>query len=82
MMSGTVERASLVNSCTAVLAPESINRNRPISIARFFPLSRIAVSPVVSRSAIVGISAAALSGPSERRRVSIALISATVRGRT
>ena len=64
-----MERASFVNSWTALLAPESINRNSPISIARFLPLKRIAVSPVVSRRAILGISAAAFKGPRERRSV-------------
>ena len=49
-----------MNSWTAEFAPESINRNRPISIARFLPFKRIAVSPDVSRRAIFGMRAAVL----------------------
>ena len=64
------------------MVPESIKRNSPISIARFLPFSRIGIRSVVSRRAILGISAAAFRGPRERRSVSIELISATVRGRT
>src|SRR5207248_11322742 len=59
-----------------------LRRNNPISNGRLFPRSRIAFRSVVPRSATFGSRAAAFKGASERRSVSIALISATVRGRT
>ena len=73
--------ASSVNAATVLLAEESLRRNSPMSQREAFPLSRIAFRPVVPRSATFS-RAAAFNGASERRSVAIALISATVRGRT
>src|SRR4029453_14951113 len=82
--SGTVAFARLVNAATAVFAAEAPSRHRPISNPRFLPRRRMALSFRFSRprNAIFGIKAPACEGPSERSRVSIALISAIIWGRT
>src|SRR6478736_4060226 len=81
---GTVRLARVVKSATAVFVGESRNRNSPISNPSFFPRSGTARSFRFCRprSVTFGMSAPDCSGPSERSSVSIALISATIRGRT
>ncbi len=79
---GTVALASSVNAAIMLLAEESLSRNIPISNTRLFPRSRMAFSFFEPRCATFGSRAAAFKGASERRSVSMALISATVRGRT
>ena len=81
-ISGTATLASAVNAATMLLVDESLSLNIPISNTRLFPRSRIAFSLFEPRCATFGSRAAAFKGASERRSVSMALISATVRGRT
>jgi hypothetical protein len=80
---GTADFARLVNAATAVFAADSFGRKRPISSPSLFPRSGIAFNfnPSLPRKVIFGITAAARIGPSDRSSVSIALISATLRGR-